>query len=492
MLTQIRADSLSTASTHMTRGRARHCRRTPPLVAACLLALGSLAAQAPSYRLQAAAQPGGFLDSLIVGRPGLPFLTLIDASGGPTPMLGETIWLGLTAALSPIDAGALDGVGARTLRIGVPNTPSLAGITIYAQALMGDAASPNRLFRASNGESAALWRGSRAIVLRFDDPAAEGVTGTFDAAVKGRLQALPPRVRAVQAVDTVNGARFGQPLLNPLNPQGARLQAVLRARDLQATGEEEVLTAVRWRPFDGRLVADTFQRVAIAVSHSRVVPDFRLDPFSALPMFPFSGLARTFAQNAVDQPVFVYDGAYTLRPQDLRADGYVDYPRPQRHFAYNGVDSLLLDFYVMPSSATGANGHTVYLMVLSSSQPDARVFAAPGNPFQQTTATQGDNTMYDLQVELTRLKSVAVTPWIDIGTANQTFETPIAATAGPPGTRVVLRYRGAMDNRGTGATAWSTLVSAAHSSRFLQVEVTTEALLAGGTSSLDTLVLPIR
>ena len=42
------------------------------------------------------------------------------------------------------------------------------------------------------------------------------------------------------------------------------------------------------------------------------------------------------------------------------------------------------------------------------------------------------------------------------------------------------------------ATPWSPLISLANFSTFVQVEVTTEAPLTGGASSLDTLVLPIR
>ena len=68
-----------------------------------------------------------------------------------------------------------------------------------------------------------------------------------------------------------------------------------------------------------------------------------------------------------------------------------------------------------------------------------------------------------------------------------------AGSRSSAGSRVSLRFRGAMDASGGGAGHWSTSINAAASFyRFVQVEVTLHGLVTGEVPSLDTLVLPIR
>ena len=92
-----------------------------PLVLTLALFLApQLGAQSIAYRLQPAVQPGGSLDSLVLGGPGQAFLTFFDVQGGPRQLLGETFFLGFTPALTLIDAGVLNGVGSRSLRLVMP------------------------------------------------------------------------------------------------------------------------------------------------------------------------------------------------------------------------------------------------------------------------------------------------------------------------------------------------------------------------------------
>ena len=71
----------------------------------------------------------------------------------------------------------------------------------------------------------------------------------------GRLQGAGPRVRLQRTIP--GGAMFNQPIVSPFNPMGERLQMVLRASDLGAVGDEELVTAIHWRPF-GPVIGDVF------------------------------------------------------------------------------------------------------------------------------------------------------------------------------------------------------------------------------------------
>lgn len=457
------------------------------------------AAQPPQYRLQPAATPGAHLDSLVIGRPGQPFLTLLDANGGPRQVFGETLWLGLTPALSVVDAGVLNGVGARDARIPTPSGASLVGLTVFGQAIVLDPTGPNGTFRATNGESAILYQARHVIVQGFEDAVRDGMTGEYDRSVKRRLQGRAPTVRTVRTIPPNQGVPFQQPILNPLNPFGTRCQMVLPARDLGASGQEELVTAIRWRPFGGKVVQDTFSRVVLDLAHSKVVPDFRVGN-SGLPRFPNSGLSRTFAQNVIpNDPVLrVFDGPYTFRPGDLRRDGYLAYPAPRAFFTYNGIDSLLLDFKVVPSAgAKGVNGQEIYLMVLSSPRPDGRVLTAgsrtnPVDPFNTQTANTGDNSRYDYQIELTRVRSDARSRWLDSGLAAPDYVQPYFAASTPRGTSLQILYRGAKDANGTSPTLWSSGIDSADGYRYLQYHVVLRGHPSGAVPSLDTLVIGVN
>lgn len=464
------------------------------VVLSTLLAAG-LSAQAPLYRLQPAASPGGGLDSLIVDRAGVPFLTLLDLRGGPQPILGETVWLGLTPALTLVDAGVLNAVGARTNRIPIPSSV-MPGFAVFSQVVVLDGRSKNGTFRVSGGESSGIHAGKRALVWRFDDPVADGLTGDWDKAVKGRLMALAPKTRTVRSLPAEAFARFGQPIQSPLNPFGNRQQMVVRARDLGASGQEELVTAIRWRPFGGKVSSDRFQRLWIQLGHSRVVPDFTVDRISALPKFPASGLDKNYAANYAPNtgPQVVYDGRYAIDPNNLRADGYLPYPSPTKWFRYNGRDSLLIDVLVPPDrNANGVNGQEIWLTVASSPRPDARIVSAgtatnPLDPFGATAAQRGDNSAFDYQIDLTDVRSSVMSGWFDSGSASPAYRRPIVAASIPPGTSIEIDYRGARDAKGSGAGFWG--VFPQQGFRFLQFRATLRASPSGARPSIDTLVVP--
>jgi len=459
-----------------------------------ILALAPLAAQAPLLRLQPTANPGQSLQSLLLGSPNQAFATLLDTNGGPVPFLGETIWMSLAPAI--LESGQLDVTGAHARTLPTPNVPGLVGIPFFAQSIVLDPLAPNALFRASNGQSAILHSHSAAIVFEFRNAAAEGVTGNYDTSTTERLMAgfAFPRT---QTIVPANPA-FPLPITMPLVTTNARLQQVYRAGDLAATGQPEFVTALRWRPL-GPVVADAFARVQIALGNSAVIPDYTIDPFSQLPVNPGSGLSTTFAANYLGAPVVVCDAPYSIQPTAVRPDGFIDWPPLTTAFVYDGRDSLLVDYRVVAGPATlGANGFTGHIMVNTTPLPNTRVFApqnalsGPINPFTVTTAGQGDNTLYELQVDLVRAFSTAITRFQpNPGVQHRCF-APLVAASVPPGTSYRLDFEAALDQAGTGSTGFVVDPTLLPPLPWLRVRVTFVANpFDGARPSIDTLVIPV-
>jgi hypothetical protein len=465
-----------------------------------LLSAAALAAHAPAqqprYEVEPAVRPGGSFQSTLTARANSSFASLLDVDGGPARFLDATFYLQLGSALMAIDAGTVGASGVHQRSYQVPAIPP-TNVPVYLQSIVLDAAAPNRLFWATDGESVVAYRANSVFVEKIVDARAQGYTGDYERAQLGRLQAAPVRVRTQRTVPD-GGVLFSSPLVGPLNPFGVRTQMVLRARDLGAIGEAEMVVAIRWRPLN-QVVQDTFSDLSIELAHSTVVPDFTVDPISALPRFPNSGLSRSFASNVKqgESLVQVYRGPYAIRPGDQRADGYLPYPAPQRLFAYNGVDSLLIDFKMSPSGAIGANGHAAYLMVLSSSQPDARVYDGgtvnnPVDPHRSVQAPIGDNTAFDLQVDFAKVASVALSPWRDSGSVAPDYQMPVIARSVPAGAALDVEYRGSLRPDGANASAWTANIDLLDGLRYLQMRVTMRAALGGSVPSLDAIVIPLN
>ncbi|MHC4514435.1 MAG: hypothetical protein ACYTGO_16010 [Planctomycetota bacterium] len=455
-------------------------------------------AQLPQYFVPPAAKPGSSLQLALVGQPGHAFASYADLNGGPRSLLGEEIFLGLSPALTLIDSGVFGIGGLRVQPIQVPATGIPTGVVIYLQSLVVDSQAPNSVFRVSNGESMVFYNSSAVMVEEFTDPVLQGFTGTYDQTRRHRLQGAAPRHR-LHTVKPTQGAKFASPLFGPINPYGTRLQMVYRAGDLGASGQREVLRAFRWLPL-GQVSTATYKRLLVDVGHSRVVPDYSVGTFTLLPLYPASGLSWTFASNpkSGETPVRIVDQSYTVRPQDVRTDGYVSYPTPTRAFTYNGFDSLLLDFRMeaTPNLVT-ANGQQVHLMVTTSPRPDGRVVAggsrtAPVNPH---TATQGrgDNTMFYMQFEFASVESAALSPWRKAPVARPNYHAPTIAKSEPPGTSIRIEFRGADTATGTNATIWTTDVNNADRKPFLQYRITLFANpWTNAVPSIEAIVIPIN
>jgi len=455
------------------------------------------AAQLPQYFVPPAAKPGSSLQFGLIGQPGHAFASYADLNGGPRLLLGEEIFLGLGPALTLIDTGVFGLGGLRVQPIQVP-AGAPTGVVIYLQSLVLDNQAPNTVFRVSNGESMVFYNSSAVMVEEFTDPVLQGFTGTYDKTRRHRLQGAAPRHR-LHTVKPTQGTRFGLPVFGSINPYGTRLQMVYRAGDLGASGQREVLKAFRWLPL-GQVSTATYKRLLVDVGHSRVVPDYSVGSFTLLPLYPASGLSGTFASNQKpgETPLRIVDQGYTVRPQDVRTDGYVSYPTPRAAFTYNGFDSLLLDFRMeaTPNLVTG-NGQQIHLMVTTSPRPDARVEAggsstAPVNPH---TATQGrgDNAMSYMQFEFAKVESQALSPWRKAPVGRPNYHTATIAKSEPPGTSILVEYRGADTATGTNATIWTGDVNYADTKPFLQYRITLFANpWTDAAPSLEAIVIPIN
>lgn len=470
----------------------------------CVVAASVAVARGQSPQLQmspaSAIALGGALASYqVTGTANALFGVFVDLDGGPRDLLGERFYLGLTPALTPLASGTMPTSGVFAGSFTLPLFAGLGGLVVYGESTQLDPSAPNGLFRKSSGASTSYHASQGAVVVPMDIPSLIGATGTFVADIAGHVRGGPVTVRTHQTV-TFPGAQFSVPIQSPLTPAGCRQQSVYRTEDVGATGEAELLVGVRWRPHPAApVVADTFTQFELRAGHTDVVPDYRLDPFSALPIAPFSGLSATFADNVLAGalPQVMYQGQYVIAPSALTASGYVPYPIAAP-FRYDGVSSLLLEFRAASGTATGANGGAVNLMVQSSAQPNGRVLArgTPGNPLipsHATVATIADNSMHDLELVFARVETFCQSRWLDTGIASPDYGAPILARSLPPGTDVTVVFRGSASPTGTSPTAWSATPDAADGLRFLQFKLVFHAnAVTGERPVVDTLVVPLH
>jgi hypothetical protein len=451
------------------------------------------------------------------GTPAAPFVLFADFFSGPRDVLGVPLALGLSPALFVLDASVLSVGGSYSLTVPIPALPILSGLVAWSQALFPSSAAPNGVFTASNGESTVLFAGASAIVERFDDPLQSGFVGSFDSAVRGRLSGRfsTRRVQPVDSGDLLetslpllvspNAMPLSAPIQSPLNPRGCRGQFLFRAADLGADGTAEVLVRAWWRVFDGMLIApDAFAGVSIRAAHSQIVPNYRVDSFSALPAFPSSGLGTVFALHESSPAVLVRTGPYVIDPVaavlGLDAQGlgrYLDWGIGAG-FVYNGVDSLLLDVRTEPSpGAIGQNGAQVYIAVQSSALPGSRCIAQPTAPIgtldpNAVAVGVRDNAIHDMVFEFARVEASASSPFRPAGVGSPDYQPALLAVSTPGASFVEITYRGADDALGTNATPFSADIDVADGKPFLQYSIRLVADVAtGAVPSIDTLVIPV-
>lgn len=470
-------------------------KTTASLVAASLMA--AAVAQSPTFRMDPAAQLGSGGATItfdLTASPGTVYSMLANLDGGPTDLFGERFYLGLSPTLVTLRAGVIPTQGIAAGSLTVPAFAGALGLAIFGQGAVLDSSAPNGLFRVTNAESSLTYNSPFALAVDFTDPAALGFTGTYSQSIPGHISGGPVTYRTHETI-APQAVFFPSPLQNPLNPNGCREQMVYRAIDLGATGQPELVTAIRWFSLTA-LQTDSLAQFELLVGHTPVVPDYTIDPFTALPVAPASGLAPTFAANYVPNapPQTVFNGRYDITPGLRRPDGYVPLPMVTP-FAYDGASSMLLEFKTgIDPQAIGINGLYGSLMVQSSPRPNARntaggTVSVPVNP-NATSSGNGDNWMAQLQIEFARVETTAMSPWFDSGSPAPDYDAAYVAASLPPGTTVQLEYRGSASSTGTNPTAWSASPDIADGLQFLQFRMTFFAdPVSGEVPVVDTLVV---
>jgi hypothetical protein len=467
-----------------------------PLAALC----ASAHAQGPWLTMTPAvsiAAPNPTVTWRVQGPMPQSYVVLADLSGGPSH--GGDLLLGPNAStvlhFGPPGTGVVQG------GFPVPALPLFVGTVVYAQILSLDPSAQNGIFRPGNGASVAVHGAPSAIVADFANPVAAGFQGQYRDDVIGHVRGGAVTRRTHETYDP-SAAQFTSAIQSPLVPTGCREQMVFRPADVGATGQPELLTAVRWL-VRGIVVPDSFLQYEMRIGHSHVHPDYSVDPWSALPIAPGSGLSATFANNEITgaPPVTVAMGRYDLDPADVVVHAlgmFLPYPAIAP-FRYDGQNSLLLDIRA-GQGGSGNNGMAVQLMLQSSPLPAARAVAGGTiffplplpNPGAATTANNIDCAMPILQFDFARTETHAVSGWFDAGTAAPDFAPAILGLSTPPGTHVELRYRGSHSAAGSSPTAWSASVDAADGYRFLQIDIALHGNpLSGEVPLVDTLVVPV-
>ena len=438
---------------------------------------------------------GAIVSARILAPAGAPFAIFVDTDGGPVDVLGERFYLGLTPGFATLLGGLVPPTGSAGTSVTIAPFPGLVGQTVYGQGVTLDASAPNGRFRVSNGASTSIYAGFSAIVETFDAGTLAGYTGSFASTVPGYIGG---GVVELRTIDTMleQGLPLPPVVASPLVPYGCRTQLIYRASDIGANGRAEVITAMRWRAA-APVVAEAYPSFDLRVGHSDVVPDYTIDPFSALPQAPESGLAPIFTENerVGEPPQVVHEGTYSISPATQLGDGFVPFPM-SKNFEYDGVSSLLIEFRVGQEPTAGGNRIAHRLLVPSSPLPGARVFdlgvpAQPVNPDQSTQGTV-DSLMPELQIDFARARTDARSPWLDSGQYKPAYGDAIVARSLPAGTSVELEFRGSASSLGAHPTAWSSDPSIADGMQFLQFRITFHAnAVTGEVPQIDTVVVPV-
>lgn len=423
------------------------------------------------------------------------FTIFVDLDSGPVDLLGERFYLGFSSSLVAAHWGTTNTSGSAFRSSSIPLFPGASGLVLHGQTAVLDPAASNGLFRVSNAASSCLTLPAPGTITQIFDPSTlGGFSGTFSTDVSGQMRGAPVTTRTVRTV-VPGSIPFTQGVASPLDPEGCREQVVYRPSDLGATGEPESILAMRWRA-QTAVQQELFQSFTIRMAHTSITPDYTVDPWTALPANPNSGLGPFFADNEqLSGPSqVVYSGIYAVSPNQLLPGNYMPYPLATT-FEYDGQSSLMIDFRTGPStSAQGLNGMAVNIGIASSPLPGARCVAAgtPTAPVNPDTVASGvpDNAIPDFEFVFARTTSTALSPWIISTTTNLDYGTPIVAQTLPAGTSIEIEYRG-QSLAGT-LTDWSSDPDIADGLPGLRYRIRfVSNALTGERPLIDTLVIPV-
>lgn len=129
-----------------------------------------------------------------------------------------------------------------------------------------------------------------------------------------RFSAAADRTKPVPSVMTP----FPQGVQTPLSRLGSKLQTLWRYVDVgfSLTDETNInldVEGLAWAPIGGAVVSDSYDEFSIRLAHSLWLPDEIPDPMTLFPVFPLSGLVKTFAGNFADP---INDPGTIVHPQE--------------------------------------------------------------------------------------------------------------------------------------------------------------------------------
>ncbi|MBK8178497.1 MAG: Ig-like domain-containing protein [Planctomycetes bacterium] len=247
--------------------------------------------------------------------------------------------------------------------------------------------------------------------------------------------------RVADATQPVLGIQvpFTAPIQTPLSNLGSKMMILYRYHDLGFSVVDDSalnldIEGLSWAPFSG-LQVDSYDRFRMAFSHCKFLPDEIIDPMSLLPVFPLSGVVKTFDSNILsttNDPLKIVhpkDSGYDVQPvdsfvastgtlmmpypmnrglpttqftrytwrdtglldvggpsgsgADTNINGFAQGITPIKLYAVNKVPSialpLLMEFRCYPDdSAFGLNGFKVNIALNSSARPAFRAFSTGG------------------------------------------------------------------------------------------------------------------
>ncbi|MEZ5974068.1 MAG: Ig-like domain-containing protein [Planctomycetota bacterium] len=134
---------------------------------------------------------------------------------------------------------------------------------------------------------------------------------------------------------------FSAGIQTPLSNLGSKAQILYRFCDMGWTLEDKTqanidVYGLAWAPVNGLVTFDSFSEFEMRMSHTRYAPDEIIDPGTAWPLWPQSGLQAVYTSNLLDG---VADPQKVVSP---RADGYI--VDPGNVFSVAGTTTQFMPF----------------------------------------------------------------------------------------------------------------------------------------------------
>lgn len=271
----------------------------------------------------------------------------------------------------------------------------------------------------------------------------------------GVLEGGDIRTRTTSLVDSRGLFNLNDPLVggtvgDPGN-NGSRFQMLFFPTDISQPAPGEVLTGMKFGPKSGYLFAATYRDMEIVLAErpdtlNRLVPRY---------------------EDNYDEPFTVFRGDFDV-PNSLNTEWY-PWPDFSQFFPYSGDRSIVFEVTVPP----GAETYQLFENVSTSSIPRRRNI---GPWTAQQATNSGENTTYNTQWSIARIRTFATSRWVDSEIDSPAYREPILdLDPDRPGTEVLIEWQGADaddDGNPINPTQWTDSIQQIDVSRFFRFRVT--------------------